>query len=82
MRGLIGKKVKLLGNPFDEQIPEELEKYLNLKDKEQIIIEVKDVSKLEGTSGVWVKTSDIPDWVDMDWFVVLNPQPPKPTSNH
>jgi len=75
----IGDIVKLKGNPFDEQIPEELELYNRLKDRTQKVIDVKDVSKLEGTTGLWIKTNLIYDWTDKVWFekVITPTQPEK-----
>jgi len=70
-----GDLVKLKGNPFDEQIPEELELYNRLKDKVQKVVDIKDVSKLKGTSGLWIKTDVMSeDWTDYAWFEPI-PQP-------
>lgn len=64
----VGDFVQLKDNPWDEQIPEDIERYHKLKSKAQEVTEVKDVSHLEGTSGQWVKTDLIDDWTDSNWF--------------
>jgi len=65
----VGETLKLNGNPWDEQISEELELYHELKDEIHIVTETKDTSRTKGTSGQWVKTDVIPDdWTDSAWF--------------
>ena len=64
----VGNNVILNGCPFDEQIPEEAMRYAVVNNKIQVITHIKDVSHLEGTSGQWVKTNFIGDWIDGAWF--------------
>ncbi len=61
-------KVKLKGCPYDEQIPEELEKFIGLTNKIQIVTEILDVSNLKGTSGQWIKTNYEKEWIDSVWY--------------
>ena len=70
MKLQVGDKVQLHGNPFDEQIPEELLLYMFISGKVLTITEVQDVEE-EGTTGQWVKTDLTPDWIDKAWFVKL-----------
>lgn len=58
----IGQKVRLKGNPLDEQLGEFIP--LGIK----VIIDIKDVSNIKGTSGQWVKISEYNDWIDSSWF--------------
>jgi hypothetical protein len=66
-----GCEIKLKDNPFDEQIASEFTKYLSIKNEVQKIIEVKDVSHLEGTSGKWIKTNVSTDYIDIAWYKIL-----------
>lgn len=66
----IGDKVQLCGNPFDEQIPEELLMYMFVSGKIQTVTDVM-IPDEEGTTGQWVKTDLMPDWTDKAWFVKL-----------
>ena len=63
---VIGEKVILTDCPYDVQISEELEKYMMLKNKIQIIKEIKKTG--EGTSGQWIKTDFEPEWIDSAWY--------------
>ena len=65
----IGDKVILKGNPYDEQIPEELEKFVNLASKTHTVTAIKDVGEI-GTSGQWIKTDLISEWIDGHWFML------------
>lgn len=67
----IGAKVKLKGNPYDEQIAHEAMQYANVKESIQIVTEVKDVREMKGTSGWWIKTDVMRDWTDLAWFTVV-----------
>lgn len=58
----IGEKVRLVGNPLDEQLGETMEGGI------KTIEDVKDVSDMEGTSGQWVKTDKYSDWLDSSYF--------------
>jgi hypothetical protein len=62
----IGDKVMLNENPLDEQLGEFIP--LGIK----TIIDVKDVSHIEGTSGQWVKIEGHNDWIDSTYFSSLN----------
>lgn len=62
----IGDKVKLTGCPFDEQIPEELTKYIKLEDKEQIVTKVTKVSH-----GYWIRTDLCEEDIDLGWYEVM-----------
>jgi len=62
----IGDKVNLKANPLDEQRGE----FIALGEK--IIIDVKDVSHIKGTSGQWVKIAEHNDWIDSPWFERIN----------
>lgn len=66
----IGDQVQLCGNPFDEQIPEELLLYMFLQGKIQRVTHTM-VPDEEGTSGLWIRTDMMPDWTDATWFVKL-----------
>lgn len=67
----VGDIVKLNGNPFDEQLLENI-KYYFLKNKKHIVTEVKRVSKKEGASGQWIKTNLMnDDWTDKAWFKLV-----------
>jgi hypothetical protein len=57
-----GQLVKLKRNPLDEQLGESIE--LGLK----LITDTKDVSGVEGTSGLWVKIEGHNDWIDSSYF--------------
>jgi hypothetical protein len=57
-----GQKVRLKGNPLDEQLGEFIP--FGIK----VITDVKDVSNVKGTSGQWVKIEDYNDWIDSAWF--------------
>lgn len=70
MKLSVGDQVQLHGNPFDEQIAEELILYMFLQSKIMTITETQDTTE-EGTSGQWVKTDLTPDWIDSAWFVKL-----------
>lgn len=61
----IGEKVKLKGNPWDEQIEGELEKYMKLKNK---VMTVKE--------SLWslTKTDLTNQWIDEHWFKVVKPK--------
>ncbi len=63
----IGDRVKLNGCPFDQQIPEEIIKFYEMKDKIQIVKKTKKVTD-PGTTGQWIKTNLIKDWIDKAWF--------------
>lgn len=63
----IGDKVKLNDCPFDAQIPEEGMMYAFIKTQIQFVTNTKRVFE-EGSSGQWVKTNLIPDWIDSAWF--------------
>jgi hypothetical protein len=63
----VGDKVKLNGCPFDDQIAEELLRYIEVKDQIQIVTKVKKTTEY-GTSGQWVKTNLMDDWCDKAWF--------------
>ncbi len=69
MKFNIGDKVVLCGCPYDEQIPEEAEKFSRLVRTIQTVTDVKDTSHIYGTSGQWVKTDLEPDWTDGAWFI-------------
>jgi hypothetical protein len=58
----IGDKVILKRNPLDEQLGEFIP--LGLK----VIVDVKDVSNITGTSGQWVKIAEHNDWIDSSYF--------------
>lgn len=58
----IGDKVKLTGNPLDEQLGEFIP--IGIK----TIVEVKDVMEFKRTSGQWVKIKEYNGWIDADWF--------------
>lgn len=64
----IGDKVILKGCPYDEQIPEEMEKFIELASKTQTITAIKDVDEA-GTTGQWVKTDLEPVWMDKTWYM-------------
>jgi len=64
----VGDKVKFIGCPYDEQISEELEKWYNIKNQIHTIVEVKDTSDMNGTTGQWVKTDLEPEWIDKVWY--------------
>jgi hypothetical protein len=61
----IGDKANLLRNPLDEQLGE----FIVLGEK--IIIDVKDVSHIAGTSGQWVKIKEHNDWICSSYFKKL-----------
>lgn len=67
MKLSVGDVVQLKGNPFDEQIPEEMAEYVRLKGVDMRITDAKDVDYY-GTSGQWVKTNLIEGWADSVWF--------------
>lgn len=58
----IGEQVRLITNPLDEQLGEFIP--IGIK----TIIDVKDVSHIEGTSGQWVKIAEHNDWIDSTYF--------------
>ncbi len=58
----IGETATLKKNPLDEQLGE----YIPLGEK--IIIDIKDVSHIKGTSGQWVKIEEHNDWIDSTYF--------------
>ncbi|MFQ5686189.1 MAG: hypothetical protein ACE5GV_05960 [Candidatus Scalindua sp.] len=64
----VGDIVRLSGCPYDEQIPEEMEKFSQLFNIKQTVIEIKDVSGEEGSTGQWVKTDKEPNWIDKAWY--------------
>ena len=64
----VNDNVVLSGCPYDEQISGEAMKYASMKDKAQVVTEVKDASGVEGTSGQWIKTDKEPDWIDAYWY--------------
>jgi len=59
----IGDKVVLKGNPFDEQIPWEMDRYLDQAKKVQKVTETQVVPH-----GQWVKTDLNSSWIDSAWF--------------
>ena len=63
---IIGQKVRLIENPLDEQLGE----FIPLGEK--TIIDVKDVSHLEGTSGQWFKIKEHDDWIDSFYFECID----------
>ncbi len=67
----IGDKVTLKGNPYDEQIADEMKTYANVKAAVQTVTEVKDVRHMAGTSGWWIKTDVMRDWTSIGWFKIL-----------
>ena len=67
----VGDKVKFSGCPFDEQIAGEAMRYANMKDKVQTVTEVRDTSKVHGTTGQWIKTDLNPEWIDKFWFKAI-----------
>jgi hypothetical protein len=58
----IGDKANLLRNPLDEQLGE------FIQTGEKVITDVKDVSRIAGTSGQWVKIKEHNDWIDSSYF--------------
>lgn len=60
--------VVLDGCPFDEQIPEEARRYSQLVNVPMIVTHIKKVHA-HGSSGQWVRTSQIKDWTDAAWFM-------------
>ena len=68
----IGDKVKLYGCPYDEQIPEGLQKYIKLKDKIQTITNIRQSSSF---TGIWIKTDMEQEWIDIYWYVKINESP-------
>lgn len=65
----VGDNVMLGGNPFDEQIEEELAKFYAQKDKVQKVVAVKDATGAKGTGLFWIKTDLNDQWIDQRWFV-------------
>lgn len=64
-----GQLVMMRRNPLDEQLGESIA--LGLK----LITDTKDVSGMEGTSGLWVKIEGHDDWIDSSYFEDPQPQP-------
>jgi hypothetical protein len=58
----IGEKVKLTGNPLDEQLGEFIIPGI------KTITDIKDIINIEYTSRQWVKISEYNDWIDSNWF--------------
>jgi hypothetical protein len=62
----IGQQVRLIRNPLDEQLNESIPVGIKM------IIDVKDVNHIKGTSGQWIKISEYNDWIDSSYFEPLN----------
>lgn len=62
----IGDKVILKGCPYDEQIPEELDKFVKIASKTQIVTDIKEVS----TTSQWIKTDLEAEWSDSAWYML------------
>lgn len=71
----IGDVVKFKGNPFDEQIETELQKYLDQKGKLQRITDIKP-APYNGTTGWWIKTDLNDQWIDRAWFKKVKQKSP------
>jgi hypothetical protein len=67
----IGDVAHLDRNPLDEQLGE----FINTGPK--LIIGVKDVSHLQGTSGQWVKIEEYGEWIDSSYFSPIDKSPQK-----
>ena len=61
----IGDQAKLISNPLDEQLGE----FIPIGVK--TIIDVKDVSHIEGSSGQWVKIAEHNNWISSSYFESL-----------
>lgn len=62
-----GDKVVLNGCPFDDQIASEAMRYAVLKGTVMLVTKVKRTTEY-GTSGQWVQTDHINEWIDKAWF--------------
>ena len=63
----VGDKVILNGNPFDEQIPDELEKYYDLKDTVQTVEEINTMM-FDGRQLYLVTTDYLDDPINAYWL--------------
>jgi hypothetical protein len=63
----VGDKIRLNANPFDEQVLEEAILYSFIKDQVHTVTQTKRTNEY-GTTGQWIRTDLMPDWVDATWF--------------
>ena len=71
----VGDKVRLDGCPFDEQIAQELIRYIEVKDRIQTVTKVGFPGDLDAPwddnpqlGRQWVKTDLMTDWTEAGWF--------------